>query len=66
MGVRETVAGAVVRAFGYPFSVGLMAALVGRLVSMIWVFCLGALFGALLIRSKPSNEPVPVTASKET
>ena len=64
MGVRETVAGAVVRAFGYPFSAGLMAALVGRLVSMVWVFSLGVIFGALLIRSSPTGERAPAAAGK--
>ncbi len=64
LGVRETIAGAMVRAFGYPFSAGLMAALVGRLVSMVWVFSLGAFFGALLIRSRPAPERTPAAAGK--
>jgi uncharacterized membrane protein YbhN (UPF0104 family) len=64
LGVRETIAGAMVRAFGHPFSAGLMAALVGRLVSMVWVFCLGALFGALLMRSSSGRERTPAAAGR--
>ena len=56
MGVRETIAGAVVHTFGYPFSVGLLAAVITRLVSMVWVFSLGAVFGFVLIRSSRANE----------
>jgi uncharacterized membrane protein YbhN (UPF0104 family) len=49
LGLREAVAGGVVTILGFPFSIGLLASGVGRLVSMAWIFLLGTIFSFVLI-----------------
>ncbi len=56
IGIHESIAGAVAHTLGYPFSAGLIASAIGRVVSMVWVFSLGSVFALVLIRSGPVDE----------
>jgi uncharacterized protein (TIRG00374 family) len=48
LGLRESIAGSVTKLFGYSFSIGIMAALIGRIISMFWIFLLGIIFSFVL------------------
>jgi uncharacterized membrane protein YbhN (UPF0104 family) len=58
LGLREAIAGAVGASFGIPFSAGLLASSVGRVITLVWIFLFGTLGSAhLLRRTEPTEAP---------
>ncbi len=52
LGLREAIAGSVINLFGFPFSLGLVAAIIGRGISMFWIFLFGIIFSFILTGEK--------------
>ncbi|MBT6068531.1 hypothetical protein HOG48_02125 [Candidatus Peregrinibacteria bacterium] len=44
LGLRETVSGGVTKMFGFNFASGFAASLLGRVITMIWIFLFGIYF----------------------
>jgi uncharacterized membrane protein YbhN (UPF0104 family) len=60
LGLRETVAGVVTKAFNYSFSTGLFAAVIDRIIVSLWILPLGIIYLLVLFRSRkriPQNMP---------
>ena len=49
LGIRESISGSVTSMFGFSFGLGVFASLVGRVISMFWIFLLGIIFSFILI-----------------
>ena len=64
IGVREAVAGSVTHAFGMPFSAGLLASTIGRVVSMFWILLLGTLFVFVFLHSKRAQSGPDMPSEK--
>ena len=51
IGLRESVSGIVLQLFGFSFGIGVLASLMGRIISMFWIFLFGGIFSYILINN---------------
>jgi uncharacterized membrane protein YbhN (UPF0104 family) len=58
LGMRETIAGTIAKAFNFTFADGLIAALVDRIVLMLWLFPVGAFCVLRMFKKQDMKEPL--------
>lgn len=56
LGLRESVSGIITELFGLSFSLGVFGSIVGRVISMFWIFLFGIIYSYVLIIVRKVNK----------